>query len=85
MVPAGLSAHCTASETYSFEADRILLPEEALSLLGFPNGILSGIKLVDGYELVGQSVAICSVALAQAVLLPAAVKAGGLSDLVVLS
>lgn len=76
---------CTGSETYSFEADRILLPEEELALLGFPPGLLSGITLSEGYELVGQSMAICSVGLGQAVLLSAAIKAGALSDLVILS
>ena len=73
---------CTSTQNYSFKVDRVILPEEELSMLGFPGGLLRGIRLSDGFEFVGQSMALPSVAMAEAALMVACIKTGALSNVV---
>ena len=72
-----MRCYTTSSLIYSFEADRVLLPEEGFRLLGFPyiDFSLSGLTGQEIAGLVGQAMAVPSVTLACMALLAAAAQA----------
>lgn len=81
---SSLRTFTTTSQVYLYSADRILLPEEALRLLGFddvPGDALNGVSAAEVSDLVGQAMALPSVAVPMLALLQAAFEHGGLPDL----
>ena len=78
-----LRTHCCSSQTYLFAEDRIMLPHEALRLLGFGYDQIA-CKNLSGKEvsdLAGNAMAVPSVTLVQMSLLHAAFRHGALPSL----
>ena len=81
----GLRTLTTSTILYSFQKDRLILPEEGLRILGFPSTstLVRGISQGDVSDIVGQAMAVPAVVLPTMALLLAAIKCNtaSLSDL----
>ena len=71
----------TSSNLYSFESDRLVLSQEHLRLLGFPEGIADGLCNTEILDLAGNAMSLASCAAAEAFVLVAAFLHGALPDL----
>lgn len=71
----------TSSNLYSYEADRLVLSQEHLRLLGFPEHICHGLSNSEILDFAGNAMSLASCAAAEAFVLAAAFVHGALPDL----
>ena len=76
-----LRTFTTNSQLYSFSLDRVLVPDEQLRALGFRGNLASHLHYPDVVEMAGQSMALCSIAFAEALVIAALFQQHAIPDL----